>query len=165
MFPWSEYSPFIFTTNIVVEWIVRNIDVACFCFLKYNTVKKKIWLRDRFFLYSFVLNKTEIDLSITLSTKNQHFDTYTYGCPSIQRKTRRTHLKTYIKREINKVLPEDRNMKLVYTGPKHGTISNPILVGPLVRRSMVGRGKKYPSPNRYNTSNRPWRKSLNTIIN
>ena len=165
MFPWSEYSPFIFTINIVVGWIVRNIDVACFCFLKYNTVKKKIWLRDRFFLYSFVLNETEIDLSITLSTKNQHSDTYTNGCPSIQRKTRRTHLKTYIKREINKVLPEDRNMKLVYTGPKHGTISNPILAGPLVRRSMVVRGKKYPSPNRYNTSNKPWRKSLNTIIN
>ena len=120
---------------------------------------------DRFSLYNFVLNKAEIDLSTTLSTKNQRPDTHTYGCPSKQRKTRRTHLKTYIKREINKVLPEGKNRKLVYKGPKHGTMFNIILVGLLVRRSMVGTDKKYNSPNRYGTSNKSWRKSFDAIIN
>ena len=41
----------------------------------------------------------------------------------MQRYTKWTQLK-HIKREINKVLPEDKNMQLVYTGTKFGTKFN-----------------------------------------
>ena len=68
-----------------------------------------------------ILNKVEIDLSATSSTKNQQPDTHTFACPPTQRNTRWTHTLKHINREINKVLPEDKNMQLVYTGTKLGT--------------------------------------------
>ena len=80
-----------------------------------------------------VLNKVEIDLSTTSSTKNQqlnththtythtHTNTYTHLLVLSYKGIQGEHTRKHIKREINKVLPEDKNMQLVYTGTKLGT--------------------------------------------
>ena len=66
-----------------------------------------------------VLNKVEIDLSNTSSTKNQQPDTHTYTHTHLlvlpYKRTQGEHTLKHIKQEINKVLPEDKNMQLVYT--------------------------------------------------
>ena len=71
-----------------------------------------------------VLNKTEIDLSTTSSTKNQQLDTHTDLLVLPYKGVQGEHTLKHIKHEINKVLPEDKNMQLVYTGTKLGTIVN-----------------------------------------
>ena len=65
-----------------------------------------------------VYNNSEIDLSTTSSTKDQHLETHgrmlVFPYKGIQGENTLKH----IKREISKVLPEDKNMQLVYTGTK-----------------------------------------------
>lgn len=64
-----------------------------------------------------VLNKVQIDRSTTSSsTKDQHSDTHTHLLV-LPHKNIQGELK-HIKHEINKVLPEDKNMRLVDTGTK-----------------------------------------------
>ena len=66
-----------------------------------------------------VLNKVQIDRSTTSSlTKDQHSDTHTHthllALP--HKNIQGEHMLKHIKHEINKVLPEDKNMQLVDTG-------------------------------------------------
>ena len=62
-----------------------------------------------------VLNKVEIDLPNTSSTKNQQPDTHTHLLVPPYKRIQGAHTLKHIKQEINKVLPEDKNMQLVYT--------------------------------------------------
>ena len=75
-----------------------------------------------------VLNKVERDLSTTSSTKNQQPDTHTHTHTHLlvlpYKGIQGEQMLKHIKREINKVLPEDKNMHLVYTGTKLGTKFN-----------------------------------------
>ena len=71
-----------------------------------------------------VFNKFEIDLSTTSSTKNQQPDTHTHILFLPYKEIQGEHTLKHIKRQINKVLPEDTSMQLVYTGAKLGTKFN-----------------------------------------
>ena len=63
-----------------------------------------------------VLNKVETDLSTTSSTKNQQPDTHTHLLVLPYKGIQGEHTLEHIKREINKVLPEDKNMQLGIPG-------------------------------------------------
>ena len=71
-----------------------------------------------------VLNKVEIDLSTTSSTKNQQPDTHTHLLVLPYKEIQGEHTLKHTKHKINKVLPEDKNMQLVYTGTMLGTKFN-----------------------------------------
>ena len=71
-----------------------------------------------------VLNKVEIDPSTTSSTKNQQLDTHTHLLVLPYKGIQGEHALKHFKREINKDLPEDKNMQLVYTGTEVGTKFN-----------------------------------------
>ena len=71
-----------------------------------------------------VLNKVEIDLSTTSSTKSQQPDIRTHLLVLQYKGIRGEHPLKHIKREINKVLPEEKNMPLAYTETKLGTKFN-----------------------------------------
>ena len=71
-----------------------------------------------------VLNKVEIDFSTTSSTKNQQSDTRTHMLVLPYKGIQGKHTLKHIKRKINKILPEYKNMQLVYTGTKLGTKFN-----------------------------------------
>ena len=68
-----------------------------------------------------VLNKVEIYLSTTSSTKNQqrgtHKDVLVHPYRGIQGEYKLKNIKHVIK----KVIPEDKNMQLVYTGTRFRT--------------------------------------------
>ena len=66
-----------------------------------------------------ILNKFEIDLSTTSSTKNQQPDTRMFLLLYVGMQGE--HALKHIKREINKFLTEVKNMQLVNTGTKLGT--------------------------------------------
>ena len=67
-------------------------------------------------IVSQVFNKVEIDLSTTSSTKNQQPDTHTHLLVLPYKGIQGEHTLEHIKREINKVLPEDKNMQLGIPG-------------------------------------------------
>ena len=81
-----------------------------------------------------VLNKVEIDYSTTSSTKNWNPDTHTHTHTTPHTYTHLLVLPykgiqgertlEHIKRKINKVLPENKNKQLVYTGTKFETKFN-----------------------------------------
>ena len=71
-----------------------------------------------------VLNKVGEDLSTTSSTKNKQPDTHTYILVLRYKEIHGEHTLKHIKREINKVLPENKNMQLVYKETKLGTKFN-----------------------------------------
>ena len=66
-----------------------------------------------------VLNKVQIDRSTTSSSsKDHHSDTHTHLLVLPHKNIQGEHMLKHIKHEINKVLPEDKNMRLVDTGTK-----------------------------------------------
>ena len=68
-----------------------------------------------------VLNKVEIDLSTSSSTKKQHPDTPTHMLVLPYKGIQGEHTLKHIKREVNKILPKDKNMQIVNTRTKLGT--------------------------------------------
>ena len=104
---------FIFSTKQLLDQEINHLQHV---FLTFNGYPKWVVLQ--------FLNKVEIDLSTTLSTKNQHPDTHTHMLVLLYKGIQGEHTLKHIKREIKKVLPEEKNMQLVYTGTKLGTKFN-----------------------------------------
>ena len=82
------------SSNIIRKHVCTRINPYTNVFLTFNGYPKWVVLR--------FLNKFEIDLSTTSSTKNQHPDTHTYACPLPYKGIQSEQTLKHIKREIKK---------------------------------------------------------------